>query len=124
MWNKIALTPDEGLVLEALRFLDNRIERIAAQVSGDMYYPFLSKSGFIVKCQGWDQPVPIGSMGDGMGGCSPWRHCYHAMQGRVLLVDEIDTGLHYSVMSRMWGLIYTAEKLMFRCLPPPTAKIA
>jgi predicted ATP-dependent endonuclease of OLD family len=33
-------------------------------------------------------------------------------KGGVLLVDEIDTGLHYSVMSRMWGLIYkTAEKL-------------
>lgn len=112
MWNKIALTPDEGLVLEALRFLDNRIERIAAQVSGDMYYPFPSKSGFIVKCQGWDQPVPIGSMGDGM-----WRMLAMAIaitqcKGGVLLVDEIDTGLHYSVMSRMWGLIYkTAEKL-------------
>jgi predicted ATP-dependent endonuclease of OLD family len=30
--------------------------------------------------------------------------------GGVLLVDEIDTGLHYSVMSQMWSLIYNAAK--------------
>jgi AAA15 family ATPase/GTPase len=49
-------------------------------------------------------------MGDGM-----WRmlamaiaitHC----KGGVLLIDEIDTGLHYSVMSQMWRLIYNAAK--------------
>ena len=31
-------------------------------------------------------------------------------KGGVLLVDEIDTGLHYTVMSRMWKLIFSAAK--------------
>ena len=30
------------------------------------------------------------------------------LQTGVLLVDEIDTGLHYSVMSQMWKLIFNA----------------
>jgi predicted ATP-dependent endonuclease of OLD family len=30
--------------------------------------------------------------------------------GGVLLVDEIDTGLHYSVMSQMWSLIYNITR--------------
>ena len=49
-------------------------------------------------------------MGDGM-----WRMLAMAIaitqcKGGVLLVDEIDTGLHYSVMSQMWNLIYNAAK--------------
>jgi len=31
-------------------------------------------------------------------------------RGGVLLVDEIDTGLHYSVMSQMWDLMYSAAQ--------------
>jgi len=112
MWNKISLTPTEGMVLRALQFLDSDIERIAAQATASPGYGTQIRGGFIIKRRGWEQPVPIGSMGDGM-----WRmlamaiaisHC----RGGVLLIDEIDTGLHYSVMSKMWHLIYnTAREL-------------
>jgi hypothetical protein len=110
MWNKIALTPTEGLVLKALQFLDRDIERIAAQATSGPYYPSQARGGFIVKRKGSEQPVPIGSMGDGM-----WRMLAVAIaitqcKGGVLLVDEIDTGLHYSVMSQMWSLIYSAAR--------------
>lgn len=108
MWNKIALTPGEELVMNALQFLDSNIERIASQASGA--YFGLARGGFIVKLKGSDQPVPIGSMGDGM-----WRMLAMAIaitqcQGGVLLVDEIDTGLHYTVMAKMWKLIFNAAK--------------
>lgn len=107
MWNNIALTPEEELVLNALQFLDKDVERIAAH--GAYYLP-QTRGGFIVKRAGSEQPVPLGSMGDGM-----WRMLAMAMavtqcKGGVLLVDEIDTGLHYTVMSRMWGLIFDAAK--------------
>jgi len=110
MWNKISLTPSEGLVLQALQFLDPDIERIASQVTSGPYYPSQARGGFIIKRKGWEQPVPIGSMGDGM-----WRMLAMAIaitqcKGGVLLVDEIDTGLHYTVMSQMWKLIFNAAK--------------
>jgi len=111
LWNKVALTPNEDLVLRALRFLEPKIERIAAQATTHNYYGGTGfRGGFIVKVQGHDQPIPIGSMGDGM-----WRMLAMAIsitqcKGGVLLVDEIDTGLHYSVMADMWRLIFRAAE--------------
>lgn len=109
-WDKVALTPNEPLVLGALQFLDGDIERIAAQASSPRYYYGGNRGGFIVKVKGREQPIPIGSMGDGM-----WRMLAMAIaitqcKGGVLLVDEIDTGLHYTVMSDMWRLIFRAAK--------------
>jgi len=100
------------MVLRALQFLDGDIERIAAQANSGPAYVTQTRGGFIIKRKGWEQPVPIGSMGDGM-----WRMLAMAIaisqcKGGVLLVDEIDTGLHYTVMSKMWSLIYnTAREL-------------
>ena len=58
-----------------------------------------------VKLREIDDPVPIGSMGDGA-----WRILGLALSianagGGVLLVDEIDTGLHFTVMEDMWRMI-------------------
>jgi predicted ATPase len=111
LWDKIALSPDEPLVLRALKFLDPDVERIAAQASHRIYgYTPGTRGGFIIKRKGHDLPIPIGSMGDGM-----WRMLAMAIaitqcKGGVLLVDEIDTGLHYSVMTDMWRLIFGAAK--------------
>ncbi len=49
-------------------------------------------------------------MGDGI-----WRMLGLALalvraEGGILLVDEIDTGLHFTVMSNMWRLIYNTAK--------------
>jgi hypothetical protein len=105
LWDKVALTPNEERVIKALQFLDLNVERIAPQVGGQYFYP---RGGFIVKIKDVAHPLPVGSMGDGM-----WRmlamaiaiaHC----KDGVLLVDEIDTGLHYTVMANMWRLIFGA----------------
>ena len=110
LWDKIALTPHEERVNLALRFLEPGIERIAAQASRQNYYSPSQRGGFLVKMKGHDRPVPIGSLGDGM-----WRIMAMAIviaqcKDGVLLIDEIDTGLHYSVMTNMWRLIYGAAK--------------
>jgi hypothetical protein len=111
LWNKVLLTPAEDLVLTALKFIDRDIERIGLQADTQpLYYGPMSRGGFLVKKSDIEQPIPIGSMGDGM-----WRLLAMAIaitqcRGGVLLVDEIDTGLHYTVMSRMWQLILNAAK--------------
>jgi ABC-type multidrug transport system ATPase subunit len=58
---------------------------------------------------GWAEWA-IGSMGDGiwrMLGLSLAAAC---TKDGVLLVDEIDTGLHYSAMSKMWKMIWETAK--------------
>jgi len=52
----------------------------------------------------------MGSMGDGI-----WRLLGIALtmvnaKGKVLLIDEIDTGFHYSVMVDIWKLIWKTAK--------------
>ena len=109
MWNAIALTPDEELVLNTLACLDSEIERIAPQTSTAPYWGRAgSRSGFRIKHRRFENPVPIGSMGEGI-----WRLLSLAIvltqcRGGVLLVDEIDTGLHHTAMADMWKMIMSA----------------
>lgn len=107
-WNVIALTPEENLVLDALACLDPGIERIAAQAGTRYWGHSPSRSGFIVKHKRFANPVPIGSMGDGIWRIFSLAIAVTQCRGGVLLVDEIDTGLHYSAMSDMWKLIINA----------------
>ena len=105
LFDEVVLTEREDHVTQALRIIDRSIERIASL--GVERGPFLREapSGVVLKMQGIPYRVPIGSVGDGM-----WRMLGLALaisnaNGGVLLVDEIDTGLHYSVMEDMWRMI-------------------
>ncbi|WP_374544824.1 ATP/GTP-binding protein [Rhodoblastus sp.] len=107
MWNNIVLTDAEERVLAALRFLVPEIDRIASISAGDNYYN-ANRGGFMVKLRGAHQPIPIGSLGDGT-----WRMLALAMalaqsKNSVVLIDEIDTGLHYTVMESMWKFVADA----------------
>jgi ABC-type branched-subunit amino acid transport system ATPase component len=112
-WNRIVLTPTEEIVLRALKFLEPRIERIASISEGPLYYRGdVGRGSFVVKLAHTANPIPIGSLGDGT-----WRMLALAIalsraSNGVLLVDEIDTGLHYTVMSDMWRLVDETAKLL------------
>lgn len=111
LFDRVVLTPEEELITEALQTIEPSIQRIAS-VGSENYRYTGSRSGFVVRLSNGSQRIPIGSMGDGI-----WRMLglilaiVNARDG-VLLVDEIDTGLHFSAMSDMWKLIWeTAKRL-------------
>ncbi len=110
LWDRIALSKNEDLVLRALRFLDPDIERIAAQATTQNLYGGAFRGGFIVKSRGYEQPIPIGSFGDGMWRLLAMAIAISQCKDGVLLVDEIDTGLHYSVLPDMWRLIMESAR--------------
>lgn len=110
LFDAIVLTPEEDLVLESLRIIEPQIMRIAPILTGFQVNDSTARGGFFVKLSGHNRRVPIGSMGDGM-----WRMLSLALvlvnaRNGFLLVDEIDTGLHFSAMSDMWRLIWRASK--------------
>ncbi|HEY2467843.1 MAG TPA: AAA family ATPase [Terracidiphilus sp.] len=111
LWESVALTSNEERVLNALRLLEPEIERIASiSLTPDYYGGGNQRGGFRVKFKDQERPIPIGSLGDGI-----WRLLVMAIaiaqcKDGLLLIDEIDTGLHYSVMTAMWRLIYGAAK--------------
>ena len=109
MWDQILLTPNEEKVTEALRIIEPSIERVASlsrpSVRG-------APSPIVLRLSNTETRVPIGSMGDGLKRLLVLSVNLVTSAGGALLVDEIDTGLHYSVLAQMWQLlIETAARL-------------
>ena len=111
MFEEIVLTPEEDLVTDAMRIIEPRIERIASSGTGkgrpSLRY---ARGGILVRLEGVEDRIPIGSMGDGI-----WRVLGLALavvqsKGGVLLVDEIDTGLHHTVMRETWEFLHQAAR--------------
>ncbi len=105
LFDGVVLTENEEHVTQALQSIDPAIERIAT-VGSDRVPSFREAPGGIyIKLSGVEDRIPIGSAGDGM-----WRMLGLALalanaKGGIILVDEIDTGLHYSVMKDMWRMV-------------------
>jgi AAA15 family ATPase/GTPase len=108
LFNQVVLKPEEQDIIQALQNVDPMIERIASL--GDRYTSVQRRGGFVIKRRDEVNPVPIGSMGDGI-----WRILGLALtavgsKGGILLVDEIDTGLHFTAMLNMWKMIWKTAK--------------
>ncbi|MDY6938105.1 MAG: AAA family ATPase [Cyanobacteriota bacterium] len=112
LFDRIVLTENETLIYEALQTIEPKLERIASVALNQYGYREPSRGGFVVRLSDSDRRVPIGSLGDGI-----WRMLGLALaianvKNGILLVDEIDTGLHFTVMADMWKLIWeTAKRL-------------
>ncbi len=110
LWDAIVLTPAEPLVVEALQIVEPGISRIAS--TSNSVSARGSSSSFFIKMVDSDQRIPLGSMGDGVKRLIALSMHLVRSAGGYLLVDEIDTGLHHSVMVDMWRLVVeTARRL-------------
>lgn len=106
LWDDIVLTPEEDQAAAALRIIEPRIERIAFLV--EQRRP----GGIFLKLADSEQRLPLGSTGDGLKRLLALALHLLSARGGYLLVDEIDTGLHYSVMENMWKLVIeTARRI-------------
>lgn len=105
LYDKVVLTENEIHVISALKIIEPAIERIASVGEARKRPGTSSSAGIYLKLSDFDQRIPIGSMGDGM-----WRLLGLALvlavaSDGVVLIDEIDTGFHYSVMQKMWEMV-------------------
>jgi ABC-type branched-subunit amino acid transport system ATPase component len=100
MWDGIVLTPEEDKVVNALQIIDQDIERLAF-TSRDSRWPATAW----VKLKHDENRVPLGSLGDGIRRLLSLAVYIARASGGILLVDEIDTGLHYSTLELMWRFI-------------------
>ena len=107
LWDALVLTPEEEGITGALKLIEPRAERLAFLSEGRG-----GSANVFVKLAGIPQRVPLGSLGGGMGHLLALVLHLFSAKGGFLLVDEIDTGLHYSVMTDMWRLVTeTAKRL-------------
>ncbi|MDE5749137.1 MAG: ATP-binding protein, partial [Duncaniella sp.] len=102
LYDKIALTPLENHLIEALHVIDNRITGINflkdQYVSDDKRVPF-------VVLDGKSEKYRLSTMGDGVNRILTIILAMLNSRGGILLIDEFENGLHYSVQQSLWGLI-------------------
>ncbi|MFP5271412.1 AAA family ATPase [Coleofasciculus sp.] len=99
MWNDITLTPKEDQVINALKILDENIERISFTNKPNF------NSGILCKRSKEEYPIPLSSMGEGMRRILNLAMAAVTVENGVLLIDEIETGLYYEAQTDMWRFI-------------------
>lgn len=101
--SSIMLLSEEAFVISALQSIDETIERIAPASDGHL-------TSVVVNCSNQPPRIPLRSLGDGIYRMLGLALGLAASRGKVLLVDEIDSGLHYTVMEKMWKLLFETSK--------------
>ena len=91
----IVLTPEEEIVQKTLQIIEPTLDKIA-----------ISQGKFFVRFSGQSQRVPLGNLGEGMRYLLGLALALVQVPNGVLLIDDIDTGLHYSALTDMWKLVW------------------
>ena len=96
-WDQIALTPKEDKVEEILRetILPNLVRLDVQQ-----------NDRIMVRLHNEERPIPLKNLGDGAQRMLLIAIGLVLAKDSVLLIDEIETGLHYSVLEKIWGIIF------------------
>lgn len=102
LWSAIALTKREDDVVEALQIIESGISRVSIVSSDERPR---SRTA-IVRAENIPRPVPLRSFGDGTGRLFGIVLSLVNVPGGLLLIDEFENGLHYSVQSDAWRMIF------------------
>ena len=108
LWREIALTDLEEEVVEALRIIDPDISAVnmVDEESNSR------ERTAIVRTKNIRRPIPLRSFGDGINRLFAIILSLINSRGGLLLVDEVENGLHYSVQLAAWRMIFRlAEQL-------------
>lgn len=106
VWDAIALTSDESFAIEALRSIVPTLEKLVLVQSPQMR----GERVLMAKLSEFDEPVPFKSLGEGAIHVLGIVLALIKARGGVLLADEIENGVHYSVQSQLWELIFRQAK--------------
>ena len=106
LWDRITLTEAEDEVVAALRIITPSLERVSlVQTNGRTRV-------FMIRLENETKPAPLKIMGDGLSRLMGIALALVNATDGVLLIDEIENGLHYSVQEGVWDLIFrTAARL-------------
>ena len=100
MWRNVVVNGKLREAVKALRILEPDLAEIH-------FLPDRTHPSFALGLRS-GSPVPLGSYGDGMRRLLALAVSLAETAGGYLLIDEIDTGLHWTVMDSMWKLVIEA----------------
>ena len=102
LWDNISLTPKEDYVIEALRIIDPSISAIS--MVGEQ--SIRSTRTAVVRSENFGRRVPLRSFGEGMNRLFSIILSLVNVSGGVLLIDEFENGMHYSVQVDAWRMVF------------------
>jgi AAA15 family ATPase/GTPase len=102
LWEKIVLTPKEDKVIEVLR----------STILPDLIRLDVKSDRTLVRLKGEEKPMALKSLGDGAQRMLLIAIALVSAKDNLLLLDEIESGLHYSTIEKLWEIIFRyAEEL-------------
>jgi len=104
LWDDVLVSRRDGEVRSAMRVLEPRLQDIAF-LAGNTDRSNSPRTGIVVALEGEKRRVPLGSLGEGVYRLLALALALSWCRGGILLLDEIDTGLHYSVMGNVWRMV-------------------
>jgi hypothetical protein len=101
LWDKVVLTDLELDVLSALKIIAPEIERISLVESEARRgrVALVRRSGALI-------PESLKSLGDGMNRIFQIALALANSKEGILLIDEVENGIHYSVQQELWSFIF------------------
>lgn len=103
LWDAIALTDSQNDVVKALQLISPDIEAVSMIGSGE---PRFRSRTAIVRSRQFNAPVPLRTFGDGVNRLFGIILSLCNAKNGVLLIDEFENGLHYSVQTSIWKTIF------------------
>ena len=102
----MVFTSFENSVIEALRLVVGKdLERIA--IVSDLYN---RRSRIVAKFKNFPGPVPLKRLGDGAQRLFGIAVALANCQDGILLIDEVENGIHFSIQPALWRMIFTAAR--------------
>jgi AAA15 family ATPase/GTPase len=96
LWDKIVLTEYEDDVMNILR----------ETILPDLVRLDVKEDRTLVRLKNESSPVPLKSLGDGAQRLLQLAIALVSARGRILLIDEVEAGLHYSLQETLWEKIF------------------
>lgn len=110
LWSSVSMSENEEFVIRALQIIEPRIKRFNILTldnvgKGQGTVPF-------VMLEGESNRVRLGAMGDGINRILTIILSLINCKGGIFLLDEFENGLHYSVQSMLWNIIFELAELL------------
>lgn len=102
LWGLTVGNPEEALVIEALQIVEPAVERVVHALTASKQFRFF------LKLRGHAERVPLSTFGEGTLRLLTLAVHLSQARGGCLLVDEIDTGLHFTTLEQVWRLLLGA----------------
>ncbi len=94
LYGRLELEGQEGTILDFLKIIESRLKRLAVIVTEGV--PTLHAD------VGIGRLIPRVFTGEGMGRLASFALAIANASGGVVLIDEIENGIHYSIMTEVW----------------------